>query len=574
MRLRSIAYGRAAVLVSLVLLCAAARGKPDVPVTRVVYANDSLLLDDAGRPLRGAALTRRMALLKEAYGTELFIIDYVNEPPPAEPRRLEGIVIHIDPDPRTGDPKWVVGDRNPLLDFAGVRRQVTRLFPGIRDLDDKYDGYRFITKVVPENGAPTMKLGSRFNRGPLSKPVREGIERHVDETLRKYGLDPAANRELRARAIRLGKIQTRINETLGTSFVKVRDLNNSEGRLPRSNKDWADLYVDYWVNVKPKVVEAEARSAAEGIPLPELLVEIPRAEGRVLDVLLENPGKVVVQKREELHREVRAHFVEGELLEGTTFLRFYRPNEYLPSHERAAIEGFVREVFVPGLERLGLDPKRFSMTPDIVILKKPGLKRALAQARAGNHRALYRFIRILDENVDMQSGYFYPQEDLFTTGRFAKRFTGRDTVFLREFEEFKGLPLGPAKVGRLRAILERYAPFLKGNVQESFWDRVISHYQEVLARSPTNDRFDAILSEMRAAGLKVGTIFLQFINEAQETHEKLKLAPKRAREWADFLNRLDPEIRTVVNRDGRLRDEEKVNSLTCKVYKELGPADH
>jgi hypothetical protein len=562
----------AGLCLALLVLCPLASAEQKV--TRILYANDSMLLDKDGKPLKGEALSERMQLLRDAYGTELFVIDYVNEGPPEKPVKLEGIVLHNDSTPKTGDQMWVVGDRNPSLDFRRVRKQVSSRWKSIKDLDEKYDGYRFIEKVVPDNGAPKMKLGSAFTRGALSEEVTASVEAHVDETLRKYGVDPAAAKELRGKAVRIGKIRERINQDLGTSFVKVRDLNHSEGKLPKSDKDWVDLFVYYTLNVKAKVLEAERKADEEGASLPELLVEIDRVEGRVLDVFLENPSNIIAQKKAALHRETRLHFIEGKVMPDSVFLRFYQMNEYLPRHEKKALESFMRDVFSPGLVNAGIDPAKFSMTPDLVIVKEPGLEEALAKAKRGDYAALYPFIRVLDENVDMQSGYLYPQEDLFTTGQYGLLFSGKKSRFLEEFEEYKQLPVGKKRSARLGEILKKYAAFMTGDVAQAFWDRVISHDMELLAENPSPELLDAMLTEMRQAKQEVESIYMQLIHEAQDLSPKLRLPAHRARYWQEFLNDLDPEVDTFIDEDGRLYDKEIVNPITCKAYKELIRPNH
>jgi hypothetical protein len=542
---------------------------------RVLYSNDAVLLDDAGKPLKGDALKERLEILREVYGDELFTIDFM-APPPKKPQKVEGIVIHADPTARTGDEAWIIGDRNPLVEFRDIRKKAKRDF-GIIDLDEKYDGYRFFKKILPKHAAPEMRLGSSFTRKyatdtGLSPP--EAIEIRVDEALRKYDQDPSKVKDLRRRAIRVETMRERVNARLGTSFVKVRDLNHSEGKLPKSNKDWIDLYVNYHLNVKDKVLAAEEKADNDGLSLPELLVEIEGVEGRVLDILLDEPSNIIAQKKEDLHREVRTHLAEGKLLENATFLRFYELNAYLPDHERDAINLFMKEVVMGAMNKLGPPYDKFSMTPDIVILKKPGLEKALQEAKEGNLRALFPFIHILDENVDQQSGYLYAEEDRHTAGELFFGYTGKRSRFQQRMEAWKRLPMGKEKVAALKAIRERYKPLEKGDVKEAFWDRVIGHYKENLKQKPTAEAFHQALTELRESGLAEETIYLQFVTEVQDTHPKLRLSPTQAKEWVDYFNTIEPEIETYLDEEGRFRDREITAPDKCKPLKTVGAKNH
>jgi hypothetical protein len=564
----------------LFFLCAVLRAESveyPAPLWRVVYANDSLLLDKREEPLVGKERKERLSLMKEVYGTKLFLIDYT-KPPPKSPKKLEGTVLHIDGAPKTGDELWVQGDKNPLLDFNRIRARVRKDF-GIEDLDDKYDGYRFIKKVLPKNAAPEQRLGSSFTRKYESDEMEmtdKQIEEKVDAALRKYKQDPEEVKDLRRRTIRLEKIRERINSRLGTSFIKVRSLNHSEGKLPKSNQDWIEDYIYYVLKTKDEVLKAEEKSEKTETPLAELLVEIEDVEGRVLDEFLSNPKDIVVQKKVSLHREVRAHLSEGKVLPMGTYLRFYDWGDYLPEYEREAFNLFLEEVVMGKFNKMGPPYDKFSMTPDLVLIDKEGLKDALKEASKGNYRALFPFISILDENVDQQSGYFYPQEDRYTAGDFAKRYSGQNSQFLAGFEEYKSLPLGKEKAQRLKDLRKRYKIFEGNNATEAFWDPVFIHAMDILKRSPDGETLHQVFRNLRDSGLRSQFTWARFIEEVQKTYPRLKLSPKHGAQWTRYLTRLETdEAEFYLNKAGRIADRYKPYDPEavpkgCKGLKELG----
>ncbi len=519
-------FPRLAILAGMLLSFRVAN-LPAAPLWRVMYEDDPVL--EFPRDL-----------VARAYGGHVWILP-VEGVEPRRPVRKPGVVLHLDP---KFDPPWVTGDRNPQVEYARLKARIPKLFPGIGDVEDKWHEYRFLCRVAPGLAPPEMALGTEFS-GTASDPgeaaqVRSLVGRAL-ETLRAEA-PPRLHAALRAldtprvrrRLERLEVLRRRIHARLGRALVKIRKQDHSEGRIPKTNHDWVGTYLRYLLYVRPHVDRASRKVEGTTLSLQGEIVEYAHIEGRVLEFLLDRPSSVIVQTMIDLEKEVRVHVVEGEILSGTSFLRFYPLGGFLAPEEIARVEEAVRKHLIARLPR---ELRGLSMTPDISIERHTGK------------------LRVLDFNAGLFSGYYFPEEDLFTTSLLAERLSGERAPFLVEWDAVRRLPIGKAKVEALKGLRQRWSRFLTDDVAEAFWDRVFADYRQKLADDPTPERFAACLSDFLAVGLRTPSNYLQFAAEVQAAWPTLRLDAEQTASWASRLGRLDPALR-IFAEDGRLRGED------------------
>jgi len=485
-------------------------------VYRVIYEDDPILKQDR-------------ALIEKAYGAKLYIIPPSGQPPKS-PVVLEGVVLPVDP---VEDVKWVVGTQNPNLRFEKIQNRIQGelLFaiPDMKDIQEKWDEYRFLEKVAREVMPPEMHLGSEFDPASLPAEIRTQVETRVKQLMVSFGLKDVA---LESDLVRLESIRHLVNERMGKSIFKVRDFSHSEGKLPKSHKDWAQIFLDYHLTSRDQVKQLEKEVRGTSRSLDHEVVDLPNIEGRALEVLLREPSRTIVQKMISIQTEVRLHIVEGEILEGATFLRYYVFGKYLSREEMEKIHGVIRSELLPQLtRRFG----KFSCTPDVVI-------------ESGTGR-----VRILDLNSDLQSGYFYPEEDLFTTNLLAARYSGEKTELLRDWDHVLEGRMAGDLAERARAFLQKYRPFVNEYNEGAFWDRVLLIYMDELRTEPTSERFAKALFQLARIGLRNSEIFYQFIREAQDRWPELRFREHLGKAWMDYLNRKGTsEYFYEINRAGQI----------------------
>lgn len=500
--------GRFLGLVSFLALLAGAA--PAAPLHRIFYGDEDVLRLDRG-------------LLERAYGAKVHVLKGEGDPP-RRPRRLRGTVLHLDPG---YDAQFVVGDRNPQVEWDQLKKRIDRNFPGIGDIDDKWHEYNFLRRIGPAMAPPRMELATSFSPEPAGPAEAQAIARAVDRALKAH---PRAKggEALRERLVRLEALRLHMHGELGRSLIKVRLQNHSEGRLPKTDDDWLDTLLRYREETAPAVRRIEKRLEGSSVALQDEIFDLPWIEGRTLETMLDHPKRVVVQQMVGIDKEVRLHVVEGRILPGATFLRFYPVGQFLTPAEIAKVHRAVETGF---LDRLPPAYRKICFTSDVFF-------------ETGTGR-----IRFLDLNTGLFSGYYFAEEDVFTTNRLAAALTGRTPPLLAELGTLEAEPMGPRKVRRIREFRRRYAPFFEGDVQEAFWDRILAHYRDRIAAAPRAATFRAALADLEAAGLDVASIYLQFFAWIQHEFPEAALAAAELETWARKIHAWDRELYTWV--DGR-----------------------
>jgi hypothetical protein len=476
--------------------------------SRIVYDDDRIL--EQGR-----------AFAERAYGARVHVVSTRGEAP-AQPHALTGTLLHLDP---LDDPAWARGESNPMLDYLALKEKLGSLY-GVGDIDDKWHEYRFLKRASPAIAPPRMELAETFAVQPISEEERRRAQAVVRRALAGRPRGESARAD---DLVRLEVVRARIHAAMGRAFLKVRDLNHSEGKLPCTDGDWVDLYVCYVSETKRAIERLEGEVAGTCATLESRITDLPHVSGRVLDLLLHNPVRVVAQAFAHIGREVRLHVVEGSVLGGATFLRFYPLGSYLSEAEATRVELAIESEL---LARLPPAIRRFSFSPDVMIEEGTGA------------------VRVLDLNAGIESGYYYPEEDVLTTNLLAERFTGALTPVLVDF----GHAMAQSGARRARAVqrmAKKLAPLFAGDVHESFWDRVLVHLVRDVAREPGAPALDAALEELVSAGVPRASIAHQLIAAVQDAHPDIVLSRECARRWVGRLNELEPAVATYVS-DGRL----------------------
>lgn len=478
--------------------------------------------------------------VEEAYGSFYYVIPESGKPP-ERPLSAPGIVIYNS---TPYDSPWVKPEKK-ADDLCGKFQHV------VEELSDKWAEYAFVLKMAPKMAPPLTKKGSHFFESVLTPEERnqrslEGYEELSSNEQRALiaSIDKKIRQITPAKVESMGK---QMQEFMGgDSLVKLRKGFHSEGNLLKTYKPWGEIWKRYLAETRPRIQKrlAEKKLAPMGVASAQLEIQNEIwdwdfIEGAVLEELLSDPEEVVAQRKIKIEKEVRIHVVEGKILKGATFLRNYEPlGQYLTSEE---IEFYENEYRTKFLDNLPESYRPFSASSDVVL--------------DGDTKQL----RLLDLNPGYESGYYFPEEDLYTTHRLASELTGESTRFLNEFHDFLDSRMGAEKLRLLKRVYNNFHDFVYGKGEdaydhESFWDRVLRHYvDDVLKEAPSHEALDQVLNQLHAAGLKSPTIYYQFLNEVQST-TKLRIPEARRAYWVKELNHLaEGEYIASVDKNGLIK---------------------
>ena len=420
---------------------------------------------DPHRPLTASELER----LERLYGTEVLLIQ-TNSVAPKRPARIDGTVLH----PGSADGRqWYLGTRNPALE------------PGWRldRLEDKWLENLFLSRHAPTLAPKTRKVSDFI----LSNKERS-----------------------------LNALRDRIRAHMGDFVLKDRLGFQSEGRLPSSDDDWDDLLAKYRAHTRERVVALKDSDQFEAA-----ILNLPYIAGRFLEGLLDDPSGSIVQKRLQIEQEVRLHVMEGKILPGATFLRFYGPDDYLSEADMAIYESIVQQQL---LSRLPSGFEKFSCCMDIV--KTP------------------EGYFIVDLNQGLASGYFYPEEDLLTTHRVAQYYSGRSTWLLDLVGELERSDL----LGRrflLRQLVLKTRDLLTQDASYRLWDEIARYYLRDLRASRQAVVAAEIVEQWQFAGVTNPLAYYRLISEIQTVVPVPYFLLAR---WAQWLNAIDDEYVSRVTR--------------------------
>lgn len=509
---------------------------------RILYSDDPLLSSRMGRGRNEVRQGRRARakqfsapderrfgqerdpFIEAAFASYYWVLPLTGQPP-KKPKRVDGFLIYTDTE---YDQKWLLTekpDQNPSL-------QVEKVVSGLKE---KWAEYQFLLKYAPELAPPLTKLGSEVLGSVLTPEERKLRQPDAFEKLsaaKKEALIASIDKKLaEVTPEQMNLAAKALEESLGgRSIVKLRAGFHSEGNVPKTYKAWAPIWKGYLAETRPKIQTLLQEKKLPPMGVSETQLELQNViwnfdyiEGTVLEELLLDPSQVVVQKMIKIGKEVRIHVVEGKILKGATFLRNYEPfGQYLTLAEAEKFESEFETKFIANLDKKYLP---WASSSDLVYDTET------------------KSYRILDLNPGYESGYLFPEEDLYTTHLFSKYFTGEDSPYLLAFEDLHRKALGEEKAALLKKMYRDYHPLVYGDPtggydHESFWDRVIRSYiDHDLKENATAEAVDTSLRHFEDAGLVAPTIYFQFLNEVQKV-KKIKLESLRVKHWVKKLSAL------------------------------------
>jgi len=487
----------------LILLAFCFFSYAEVPFHRTIYEDDPKLKELG------------IEVLKEAYGADSLIILPPQGTPPPKPKILPGVILHTD---SFYDPDWVIGSlkTDPIIRSNKIERLINDDL-GLKDIDGKFDEFIFLSKFAQNIAPPDTEFISAFKEEALSQSSIEKIRTLVETHKSELSKTNINTESLISQCLKLEAIRLSIQRSFGKSILKRNISFHSEGKLPKTIDDWPSLYLFYVLKTKPQIKQLTESLSSSSVPIEDKIIDLPFIEGGVLEAVLETPQEVVAQKMVKIGVEVRVHIVNGRILDGGTLLRYFELGEYLDPEKLELIHRTLEKEFLEKVRRHYSD---FSASPDVII-----------EADSGK-------IRIIDLNCGLESGYYYPEEDIFTTNLIAEYFSKRKPRFLQMFDEFQKAPDSFSRIRILRSILKRYKPFITENSESAFWDRVWQIYRKRLYANPSQELFHNILQEMYQAGLHSPWFFYEYISEIENSLPKAKLTNQRAEFWIKKLNAL------------------------------------
>jgi hypothetical protein len=365
-----------------------------------------------GSPDRNAPLD----LLRYLYGAEILFDRSGDHGPPQRPCLAHGVVVHND---RASDPLSFVGDKNPAISAP---------LPEFHD--DKWEEHLFLTRIAPELSPKTTRLDQLLHEAGARWDAR----------------DPRCALELAQRIA---------GRRFDRWVMKLRDGFGSDGNLPTHEMEL------------PAVYDAFLGEQASG--------ETDHAEGRVLEAMLVDPSRVIVQEMIESVDELRVHAVEGRLLEGATIPRWIEDGVYTTEERIDRGEEVVRGL----LRRARTEAPRLSCGLDLLVTKD-------------GHR-------IVDLNSGLESGMYFPENDLYVTNLLAERYSGSETPYLRDMRAFDRAPLF-AKLFHAERIDRRVGEFVRDSEADGFYDRLVSGWIAEVRRAPTLETTREAWRQINALG--------------------------------------------------------------------------
>lgn len=352
------------------------------------------------------------------YGARIL---YVNSdaPAPAEPTRVEGLVIHST----VAETKRFVGSENPILEHLEAFQRIE---------NDKYFEAELIRSVAPRAFARTELVGTVWQR-----PEGLGDEAY------------------------LSLLERQMHERYPRGFVlKPLSSFSTDGRFPSERTSFVPLWKAFHATARPMHAGLEA----EGVHPTHIHLKLklePSYPGRILDALLSAPDTVIIQERlpiaevDGVPDEYRVHVIGGRVLQGATQHR-WNIRRVLRAERIRTIEAFVQGI-VRGLPH---PYDRLTYGVDVVALRDGSLA-------------------FMEGNAGWESQYFYASTDLWVANLMAERYLGAPTPFLRQFRGFETTRGLAAKIDALRRLLD-LAPLRPAVAEKEPMTEVLSRARTVL----------------------------------------------------------------------------------------------
>jgi hypothetical protein len=388
------------------------------PFYQIYYTNNKQISD-----------TEKLRL-QNLYGAHLiFIADA--ESPPSTPIKVSGTVLHSDP----SDALWVIGDKNPLLENLDLVKSFS---------DDRLIEEAFLLKHFPRLAPKSHGLSDFFIGLPVNLKAQHRLMLLRDRLTAKFQ---------------------------NGAIIKPRSGFGSEGRLPSTHQNWAQVYSDYIKSGK-KEFQLLRDSGLPDIELQSQIAQLKHIEGHYLEKLLTVPDEFLVQELISPYEfELRMHIVpkkqaDGSLkpiiLKNATINRYDQRGNYVPNSVILAAEVEIQNELIDKL------PANLQST----------YAAALDVVKSGD-----RFY-IVDQNFGMQSGMFYAENDIMIANLIAEHFSESETPFLKSFRRFAKAPLNE-KPRLAKLLIASYGAFVDKHQASGFWERIVQEYIKELSQNPS-----------------------------------------------------------------------------------------
>lgn len=261
-------------------------------------------------------------------------------------------------------------------------------------------------------------------------------------------------------AAELRSLQSALERRFGKYILKPRHGFGSDGHLPTHEDDFVELWRAHASCVAPHRARIFAETADEDERTVRLYEELERPESLVLEMWLRDPSSVIAQAHFPHREELRVHFVEGKRLNGATTRRWWKSGAPLADSDARSAEAAIAKICAARPEM-----RSFSCAADVLIGRNDEVK-------------------IIDLNPGLESGMYYPENDIYIANLLSAHFRGVQTEYLRDLRAFESAPLN-RKLDHQRALESKIGAYIRGHESYGFYDRLADTYLLELALDPT-----------------------------------------------------------------------------------------
>lgn len=341
-------------------------------------------------------------------------------------------------DPTSSDPRLVARGpvRVPGVVLHNDIRADPRVFVGAKNpalegqslnarLSDKEQEYSFLSKYLPAHAVDTVR-GDALGAGDLAE------------------------------------LQKMLGCRFGKYILKPRFGFGSDGYLPTHRDDFVELWRAHEKEVAPVRDQIYTETSDEDERTLRLFEELDSPESLVLEMWLRDPSSVIAQAHVSHREELRVHFVEGRLLKGATTRRWWKAGAPLADADARAAEDAIARVCAAKPEM-----RAFSCAADVLIGRDGAVK-------------------IIDLNPGLESGMYYPENDIYIANLLSAHFRGVETEYLRDFRRFEEAPLSE-KLDHVRTMETKIGAYIQDHESYGFYDRIADTYRQALAAATAED---------------------------------------------------------------------------------------
>jgi hypothetical protein len=326
----------------------------------------------------------------------------------AHPTHIKGTVWHSN----LKEAEYFVGTRNPVIEQRATLELIE---------SNKWEEAKFLMQYTPDAFPRTENMA---------------------ELLHELNLEATQNGP--------SELLARVSEALKKRypngfFLKPVAGFNSVGTFPTETSDFASIYEGYLREVKP-VIERRLRETHGDTDTVHLeSKELPHYSGRVLEDLLQHPEAVIVQEKinaatgsvietpkgpKALIVEYRVHVVEGQVLKGATQNR-WEDARLISDEAFERVDAFAQRI----VNSLPPEMRQMCFGMDVI------------QTVDGHYK-------VVELNAGGESGYLYPETDVWVTQLLAANYHEGHAPLLDEMERMKAAPTLEAREHLLEKILK------------------------------------------------------------------------------------------------------------------------